>query len=129
MKIRTQSNRALAAVGLLIFVSAVLVIAGTIIYMLLKLCRRCLPSEPPPAGTNQVAYVEEIIPMPALIVELPSFAAPSEMVEWMTELQRSTNLVDWQPILTVEGIVPLSMNADTNPPPNAAFYRLHYFRK
>lgn len=131
MKIRTRNHSGLAMIGLLLFIGAVLVIAGTLIYLLIKLCRRVLPPPNPGQTTNQMAYIEEeIADLPPLVIQLPqSFVAPMSQGTVMAELQRTTNLIDWEPILVTNGSYPLSFDADTNPPPDRAFYRLRYFRK
>lgn len=133
MNIRIKRNRGLAMIGLLILVGAILIIAGTIVYMLWRLCQRLLPPTPPPAGTNQVNYVEftqsQPIVMPnfvfAPIESLPNATAERPLGDALLEVDRSTNMVDWTPLIRTNADHGFNMFVDdTNPPAPAAFYRM-----
>lgn len=145
MKIKRQSlrQRGLALIAVIILVGAILVIAGSIIYMLYKLCKKCLPPPGDGGGTNNIVRVFDYesvnnfadgtspIQLPALV--FPKLAKPQGWTEenpfgwsWM-ELQRCTNINNpvWETIAksTNAGHVLCMENDDTNPPPDRAFYR------
>lgn len=131
MKFKPRRNSALALIGLLIFLAAVIIIAGAIIYLLIKLCRKVFP----PPGSNADPVVEVIETFPPIVLNLPSnpglsqgFVQAVDATQWKAEVQRSTNLVDWQPILVTNGDFQFGFDCDTNPPADRAFYRLRYFR-
>lgn len=128
----------MALIALLILIAAVLIIAGTIVYMLWAVCKKVLPP-PNNGGTNNITpvftydnvtslYNDQPITLPNL--QFPELPKPPGWTEAnpfglaTMELQRSTNLIDWETICvsTNPGQV-LSMDDDTNPPPDRAFYR------
>ena len=139
MKIKqSPRQRAMALICVIIVVAAILIVAGTIVYMLIKLCKKILPP-PGSGGTNNIVEVitfdnvnnfaeDGPITLPALT--FPELAAPTGKTDekpfgngWL-EIERTTNLVNWETILVITNpAYTFLLEDDTNPPPAAAFYR------
>lgn len=125
MKIRPNNRAALGMIALLIFVAAVLIIAGSIVYMLCRLCQQIFPPSAPPQTNSYVMVMEMVVSNKDTVLP-PITAAP--VLPWNAELQRSTNLVDWEPILQCPAGHVFDWCDDTNPPQPAAFYRMRYWQ-
>ena len=135
MNITKSRRNGLGMIALLILIAAILVIAGTIVYMLIQLCRRAFQKHDEGTGLweqvtpeNVANYADGFIQLPQL--SFPELAAPEGKTEerpfgasWM-EIERSTNLVDWETILVITNpAYTFLLEDDTNPPPDKAFYR------
>jgi len=141
MKIkRASSNRGLGLIALLLFIAAILVIGGVIVYVLIKICRRCFPNPPPNNGDGSSLVVDFYNPATTNVTDgaigLPAFQFPelpappnataaNPLGDAVVYLERSTNLVNWETILGPTNIsYQMCMCDDTNPPADRAFYRM-----
>ncbi len=135
MKIKPSlRQRGMALICVIILVGMVLIIAGSIIYMLFKLCQKCLPPKKDDNHNDLIEQttnaVTELAPIQMPMLVFPNLAKPPGWTQEnpigfaRVELQRSTNLIDWEVIIvsTNPAYVP-GMYDDTNPPPDKAFYR------
>lgn len=135
MKITSSRSNGLGMIALLILVAAILIIAGTIVYLLIQLCRRAFRHHDEGTGlweqvtpANAANYADGFIQLPQL--SFPELAAPQGKTEerpfgegWM-EIERSTNMVNWETILVITNpAYTFLLEDDTNPPPDKAFYR------
>jgi hypothetical protein len=126
----------------MILLAAIIIIAGVIIYVLYKLCKLIPDPNGGGGGTNhisQVDYPADQMPMdmfedgkPLVLPALtfPDMAKPEGATESNPfgfahmELERSTNLIDWEVIMVSTNPAHiLSWSDDTNMPPSQAFYR------
>ena len=133
---RRQSG--LALVSAVILCVCVLIIGGIVVKVLLRFCERINPPAPPGGGTNVTAtatggfagitapgvWESPQLQFPALPTPAGQTAAKPFGTARL-EIERSTNLVDWETIAVVAdpaGDVDI-MSLDTNRPPDRAFYR------
>jgi len=139
-----RRNQALGIVGLLIFLAALIIIAGTIIYMLWKVCQRAFPTTGnPPPGTNALvvewdgpvtldnnAPADITMPLfrfPEITNPPPGATAEKPLgTNMWTWIFRSTNLVDWDVMIRTNEYHPINVAEDTNPPAPAVFYRMMF---
>lgn len=127
---------ALSLLGAMIILAALGIVVAIIMRFLISLCHHIAPLDPPGGGgTNQIAQVKGL--NEAGILDLPEFVFP-EMNVFASNLtashglqnalmlvQRSTNLVDWETVLTTNDTSHVFLwSDDTNPPPDRAFYRM-----
>lgn len=131
MKIKLcPCNRAVALLVALLFAAAILVIGGALVYLLVRLCRQVLPDQPP-SSTNQSSYVESVVLVVSNAdtrIDLTTNQIPEMAIGWHAEVQRTTNMIDWEPILQTTVGHTISILDDTNPPPVWAGYRMHFYR-
>lgn len=134
--LRRQSG--LALVSAIIVMVCILIIGGIVVKLLLRLSERINPPAPPEGGTNVTATAASgfagitapgVWKAPQLqFPALPTPAGQTSAKPFGTarmEIERSTNLVDWETIAVVadpSGDVDI-MSLDTNRPPARAFYR------
>jgi len=135
---RRQSG--LALVAAIILCVCVLIIGGIVVKVLIRLAERINPPAPPPdSGTNLTVTATSSgfagITAPGVwqapVLQFPALPTPSGQTaskpfgNARLDVERSTNLVDWEVIATVNDItgdVDI-MALDTNRPPDRAFYR------
>lgn len=121
---KTLHQRGLALISLLIVVGCILVIGGVIVYWLAHLAKRLL-DPPPHQNTNTVSLITITLPN----FTFPPLAAPADSTPERPTgsayfvLERSTNLLDWEPVLTNTGVdsYQLDHTPDTSIP--MEFYR------
>ena len=134
---RRQSG--LALVAAIILCVCVLIIGGIVVKVLIRLAERINPPTPPPdSGTNLTVTATSGfagITAPGVwqapVLQFPALPAPSGQTaskpfgNARLDVERSTNLVDWEVIATVSEVTGDMdiMALDTNRPPDRAFYR------
>lgn len=134
MKITTRNDRAITFVGAMIILAFLVAITGLFLAGIAKLARKIDNSGGGSGNTNAPAAFtfEEFtdsIPVGMFTFEIP--AEPWETPEsvaasiQLVVIERSTNLVDWQPIYSTTNLSVLSdpASVDTNRPWPMAFYR------
>lgn len=138
----SHKTSGLGLIALLIVIAAILIIGGAIVYILVKICQRCLPPPPDNGGGNRIEtnfYDPATTNPPPNALVLPTFQFPelpaprnataeNPLGDAIVFLERTTNLVDWQVILSTNLSYQFCWCDDTNPPSSQAFYRLgvHY---
>lgn len=137
-------NRGLTLLALILFIAAILIIGATIVYILIRICRRAFP-EPPPDHQGQIVQVDDtgrVLPPVAqqgdavlqpvfvfpAIAAIPTATATDPLGGGWVEIHRTTNCVDWEVILRTNlnyqfSIANVIAN-DTNEPCPMAFYRM-----
>lgn len=136
---KTTRQSGLGLIALLLFIAAILIIGGIIVYVLVKICKRVFPPPPPPNGIVQVVESGEFptsdevaqggSPIP--VINLPNFQFDpvpelrqgATISDVQMEIQRSTNLLHWEPLFRTNLNYQFQMCDDTNEG-DMAFYRM-----
>ncbi len=137
MKIHHHHHHALALVSAVIVLGCILIIGGIAVKILLNLCKRINPPVKQPGDPSTNAPTTSLFPgvttegvWQAPQLRFAPLAAPvgqtaaNPFGNAHLEVERSTNLVDWETIAVISEPGEKSiMEYDTNPPPDRAFYR------
>lgn len=131
MKIQSRRNHGLSFLGAIIVFACVILLGALLIKILLKVMDKVPPPSDPSHQTNIVSVVSSQVfhSMPAG-VSMPAFQfdasvlQPSQLLQAADVLiERSTNLVDWEPAWRIGDMSEFNFAADTNPPAPQCFYR------
>ncbi len=136
MKLHHHHQHGLALVSAVIVLACILIIGGIAVKVLLNLCKRINPpvAQPGDASTNapttSVAGITTEGVWQAPQLRFAPLAAPEGQTaanpfgNAHLEVERSTNLVDWEVIAIFTNVPDVDlMSIDSNRPPDRAFYR------
>ncbi len=137
MKLHHHHQHGLALVSAMIVLACILIIGGIAVKVLINLCKRINPPVEQPGDNSTNAPTTSLFPGVAAegVFQAPQLrfapllapagqTAANPFGNAHLEVERSTNLVDWECIAVFTNVPDVDlMSIDSNRPPDRAFYR------